>query len=85
MLPMSAVDPAGAHRVNHISAGQPVRSGDLGAACLAASQLPALLQKHRPRGPVNTAVHTSAARQPAVRRVDNRVYLHFRNIVSDNP
>lgn len=41
----------------------------------------ALLQKFRPRRPVDAVVHASAAQQGIVDRIDDGIHLHFGNVL----
>ena len=73
-FPRTAPIPAGAGRVDDIPTGQPVSPGNLGTACSASVQHPALHQQFRPCRPMDRAVNASAAQQAGVGSVDNRLY-----------
>ena len=63
---------------------QPVAFGNLCLAGFTAAEGAAFRQQFRTRGAVNGAVHTAAAQQGTVGRVDDGVHLHFGDIISDN-
>ena len=86
MFPLTVLTavPHGAHGVDHIFARQAVRAGNLGLASPAAAQRPALLEQLRPRRTVDAAIHAASAQQRFLRRVDDGIYAHFRNIVSND-
>jgi hypothetical protein len=76
--------PHGADGVDHIFARQAVCAGDLGLASPAAAQRPALSEQFRPRRPVDAAIHAASAQQRFLRRVDDGVHTHFRDVVSND-
>ena len=86
LLPLAALSavPHGTHGVDHIFTGQAVGFRDLGLAGFAAAKPPALLEQLRPRRPVDAAVHAAPAQQGFLRRVDDGVHAHFRDIVAND-
>jgi hypothetical protein len=70
--------------MDHPARGQIIATGDLGFACLAASQAPALLQKPWPGGTVNRSVHASTAQQGPVGGVDDAVGLKRSDVTFDD-
>ena len=70
-----AAVPDGADRVDDIFRRQAITARDFGFSCFAAAKLLAFLQKLRPGGAVDGAVHTAPAKQSFVCRVDNGVNL----------
>ena len=76
--------PHRAHGVDDVAARQAVRAGDLGLAGPATAQRPALLEQLRPRRPVDAAIHAATAQQRFLRRVDDGVYAHFRDVIANN-
>ena len=86
MFPLAVLTavPHGADGVDDVAARQAVRAGDLGLAGPAAAQRPALFEQLRPRCTVDAAIHAASAQQRFLRRVDDGVHAHFRNIVSND-
>ena len=86
MFPLAVLTavPHGADCVDHIFARQAVRAGELGLAGPAAAQRPALLEQLRSRRAVDAAIHAASAQQGFLRRVDDGVHAHFRDIVSND-
>ena len=76
--------PHRADGVDHIFARQAVRACNLGLAGPAAAQRPALLEQLRPRRTVDAAIHAATAQQRFLRRVDDGVYAHFRDVIANN-
>jgi len=76
--------PHGANGVDDVAARQAVRAGDLGLAGPAAAQRPALLEQLRPRRTVDAAIHAATAQQRFLRRVDDGVHGHFRDVVAND-
>ena len=76
--------PHRAHGVDDVAALQAVRAGDLGLAGPAAAQRPALLEQLRPRRTVDAAIHAASTQQRFLRRVDDGVYAHFRDVIANN-
>ena len=71
-------------RVDHIFGGEIIALCDFGLARAAAAERAALVQKTRPRGAVDRAVHTAAAQQRAVGGVDDRIGPLAGDIPADN-
>ena len=86
LLPLAVLTavPHGADGVDDVAARQAVRAGDLGLAGSAAAQRPALLEQLRPRRTVDAAIHAATAQQGFLRRVDNGVHAHFRDVIANN-
>ena len=86
MLPLAVLTavPHRAHGVDDVAARQAVRAGDLGLASPAAAQRPTLLEQLRSCRPMDTAIHAATAQQRFLRRVDDGVYAHFRDIVPND-
>ena len=76
--------PHRADGVDDVAARQAVRARDLGLAGPAAAQRPALLEQLRPRRTVDAAIHAATAQQRFLRRVDDGVHGHFRDVVANN-
>jgi len=76
--------PHRAHGVDHILTGQPVSFGDLGLAGPAAAQRPALLEQLRSCRTMDAAIHAATAQQRFLRRVDDDVHAHFRDVIANN-
>ena len=86
LFPLAALTavPNRAHGVDDVAARQAVRAGDLGLASPAVAQSPALCQQLRPRRPMDTAIHAATAQQRFLRRVDDGVHTHFRDVIANN-
>ena len=86
LLPLTALTavPHRADGVDNVAARQAVSTGDLGLAGSAAAQRPALLEQLRPRRTVDAAIHAASTQQGFLRRVDDGVYAHFCNVVSND-
>ena len=80
----AAAVPHGANRVDHIAAGQAVRSGDFSISDPAAAEPPARGQQFRPCRTVDAAIYTAAAQKRFVCCVDDGVHIHFCNVIADN-
>ena len=65
-------------------AGRIIACCDDRVACPAAADGVACLGKLRPSGLMNGSIQAAARNQATVRRVDDRVNLHFGYVVSDN-
>ena len=76
--------PHRAHGVDHIFARQAVRARDLGLAGPAAAERPALLEQLRPCRTVDAAVHAASAQQGFLRRIDDGIHAHFRDVIANN-
>ena len=86
LLPLTALTavPHRADGVDNVAARQAVSAGDLGLAGSAAAQRPALLEQLRSRRTVDAAIHAASTQQRLIRRVDDSVHAHFRDIVSND-
>jgi hypothetical protein len=58
--------------------------GEQGVASLSTAQRPALLEQLRPRRTVDAAIHAASAQQRFLRRVDDGVHAHFRDVIANN-
>jgi hypothetical protein len=70
--------------VDDITRRQAVARGDLGVAGGAAAQRSTFRQQTRPGRAVNRTVHTAAAQQRFIGRVDDGIHLHLRNVAFDD-
>lgn len=82
MLIASLID--GADRVNHVPARQTIAARDFRLTNLAAVKRPAFRQQLRTCRTVDAAIHTAAAKQRRIRRVDNGVNRQLCDVTSYN-
>src|SRR5579872_1905830 len=75
ILVVMAAVPNRADGVNHPLCFEYVPTRDLRVAGRASLELAALLEKFRPRGAVNGAVHPASSQQRSIRRVYDRVHV----------
>ena len=81
---VAALIPNRTDGMNHMPRRQPITSGNLGAAGLAAIQGTAFGEKLRSGGPMDRAIDAPAAEQRGVRRVDDGVNAKRRDVGDDD-
>jgi len=70
--------------MNHMPGGQPITLGDFGAAGFAAMERAASVEEPGPGGPVDRAIHATAAEQGCIRRVDDGVNAQGGDVGDDD-
>ena len=83
-LPVTAAPPDWAYRVDDRLGRQPVPRRDEGRASSDIANLLPCGQEFRPRRPMDGPVHPAAYDRPRIRRIDNSIHLHLRDIIADD-
>ena len=83
-LSVTAAPPDWAYRVDDRLGRQPVPRRDEGRASSDIANLPSCSQELRPCRPMDGPVHPAAYDRPRIRRIDNSIHLHLRDIIADD-
>ncbi len=83
-LSVTAAPPDWAYRVDDRLGRQPVPRRDEGRAGGNIANLLPCGQEFRPRRPMDSPVHPAAYDRPRIRRIDNSIHLHLRDIIADD-
>ena len=84
MLPILPTVPARANRMDHIFAWQLISLCYLGTASFAPIELFAFDQEFRAGGAMNAAIYAATTQERTVCGIDDRVNLHFCDVISYN-
>ena len=83
-LPMAAALPNRSDCVDDILGQEPIPRRDERFSRGDIANLPSCGQEFWPRHPMDSPIHPTAHNRPRIRRIDNDIDLHFRDVIADD-